>query len=219
MDLKVDLHSLWSVGSAVLPTASAVSAAVPVLWAVVLAGVGVRLAATRARSSRLVLAGAIIFWCLLPGQTSPVFWLGLAFQAPSLTSALIGLCWLGATLRRKAPPTVNARAVSVIGVLLGWVLMVDTLALLPVSIYAWGFEPGAVVFAALVAALIWAILGTLNSALPFLALLGYVASRLPTGNLWDALLDPWLWMTLQLGCLFNWVRGLRQSRWRATTRA
>lgn len=213
MDLKVDLHSLWSVESAMLPTSSAVSAAMPVLWAVVLAGVAVRVAAGRGRSSRLVLAGLIVVWCLLPGQASPAYWLGLAFQTPSLTSALICACWLAAPLRRSALPRSTGTALPVIGVLLGWVLMLDTLALLPVSIYAWGFEPGAVALAALVAALIWAILGTVDSALPFLALIGYVATRLPTGNLWDALLDPWLWMMLQLGGLFSLVRGSRQSRW------
>jgi hypothetical protein len=28
-------------------------------------------------------------------------------------------------------------------------------------------------------------------------LLLFAATRLPTGNLWDAVLDPWLWLALQ----------------------
>jgi hypothetical protein len=37
-------------------------------------------------------------------------------------------------------------------------------------------------------------------------LLVHVVLRLPTGNVWDALLDPWLWAALQLAWL---PRGLR----------
>jgi hypothetical protein len=29
------------------------------------------------------------------------------------------------------------------------------------------------------------------------ALLLFAATRLPTGNVWDALLDPWLWLLFQ----------------------
>ena len=42
-----------------------------------------------------------------------------------------------------------------------------------------------------------------------LALLMFAATRLPSGNLWDALLDPWLWSALHIALL----RALYQ-RWR-----
>jgi hypothetical protein len=34
----------------------------------------------------------------------------------------------------------------------------------------------------------------------------FVLLRLPTGNVWDALLDPWLWLLLQADWLQRRVR-------------
>ena len=42
----------------------------------------------------------------------------------------------------------------------------------------------------------------------------FALTRLPSGNLWDALLDPLLWLTLQFGWLFSALR----RRWPAATR-
>jgi len=42
-------------------------------------------------------------------------------------------------------------------------------------------------------------------------LLLQVLLRLPTGNLWDALLDPWLWVVLQVGWLQHALRRFRGS--------
>jgi hypothetical protein len=43
------------------------------------------------------------------------------------------------------------------------------------------------------------------------AVLGlYVLTRLPSGNVWHALLDPWLWLVIQISLtrrLWNWARG------------
>jgi hypothetical protein len=44
----------------------------------------------------------------------------------------------------------------------------------------------------------------------------YVLLHLPNGNLWNALLDPWLWIALQLAGLRQLVRRLSG---RAPTRA
>jgi hypothetical protein len=41
------------------------------------------------------------------------------------------------------------------------------------------------------------------------ALLLFAATRLPTGNVWDALIDPWLWLFLN-GALFRTL----YRRWR-----
>jgi hypothetical protein len=37
-------------------------------------------------------------------------------------------------------------------------------------------------------------------------LLLFAATRLPTGNVWDAILDPWLWLLLQLVLLRRLLR-------------
>jgi hypothetical protein len=41
----------------------------------------------------------------------------------------------------------------------------------------------------------------------------FVATRWPTGNVWDALLDPWLWVAFHLVLL---ISGLRAWRHRAS---
>lgn len=213
------LNLLLSMESPVLPGRMAMLAATPWLWAIVLGGLVVLLAAGLARAHRLALAAGVILWTLTPGPVSPAYWLALAFQTPSLMSATIGLGWLAGTVRpvKYAPATL--KLLTIVGVVLGWALLLDTLALFPVSLYAWGFSPLAVVIVALVAGLIWAAQATAGSALPFLLLVVFVLSRLPTGNVWDALLDPWLWASLQIGWLVNSARQWRQRRSLATTRA
>jgi hypothetical protein len=97
---------------------------------------------------------------------------------------------------------------------LGWLLLLDTFAVWPVSLYALGSSPAALAVVALVACLPWLLAGPRQSARNASFLLGgvlllQVLLRLPTGNLWDALLDPWLWIVLQL----DWLqRGLRRFR-------
>ena len=99
--------------------------------------------------------------------------------------------------------------------LLGWVLLLDTFAWWPLSLYAWGFGPQALGWVAL-ASLLPMVLGgwrlsAAGYALP-LVLLWFVALRLPTGNVWDAVLDPWLWVWAQcvalrqLGCYIKVLR-------------
>jgi hypothetical protein len=87
------------------------------------------------------------------------------------------------------------------GVLLGWALLLDTLALLPVSLYAWGFNAAVPALLVLLALLPWVLQGGparqhSMSVLVVAVFAVYVALHLPTGNVWDALLDPWLWLYL-----------------------
>lgn len=163
------------------------------------------------------LAFALLGLVLLPDPWSLAFWLGLAFQMPSLSSVLLcgaGLwaCWRPtvpgvATLssRRLAPATWRHAALA--GGVLGWLLLLDTFALLPVpvSLYGLGFSPAALALLAPLSFLPW-VLGVGGasgrpvrqlSALLAGVLLGHVLLRLPNGNLWNALLDPWLWLWLQ----------------------
>jgi hypothetical protein len=85
------------------------------------------------------------------------------------------------------------------GVALGYLLLLDTLALLPLQIYAWGFGPVALLAALAVVLLPWVagVRGALVWAAP-LSLLLFALTRLPSGNMWDALLDPITWVGLHL---------------------
>jgi hypothetical protein len=103
-------------------------------------------------------------------------------------------------------------------VLLGYALLLDTFAVLPISLplYVWGFSPALLIGLVVLALLPWVVRGGLaaggvaaNWIVPS-ALLLFAATRLPTGNLWDALMDPWLWLLLH-GLL---IRRLLRS-WRA----
>lgn len=195
-----------------------------VSWAFVLVGVALWFGRRGSRSVQWGLAGLLLLWTLLPGAVSPAFWLGLAFQAPSLMTALLCLVWVGtrlmpgwAWLPDRAPRRV-LWPLAWAGIALGWLLLLDTFAVLPFQLYAFGFSPAAVAGAALAASLPWVVFGAQACARRVSMLLGavlllYVLLRLPSGNLWDALIDPWLWIALQMGWLARGVRRL-SALWR-----
>lgn len=227
MDMSVFLNPLLSTDNPVLPDATAMRVALHLLWAIVLGSGALLMTGKLARPYRLGLSFLVIAWSLMPGARSPAYWLGLAFQTPSLMTGAICLLWFLGQARR-APgsdvsmdrPQAGAPMILVwVGVGLGWVLLLDTLAWLPLSVYAWGFS-SAVFGAALVfAVLLWVFFGGAPSnrtgagltafVLPPLVLTLFLLTRLPTGNVWDALLDPWLWGVLQLGWLVSVVRRLK----------
>ncbi|MFZ3221333.1 MAG: hypothetical protein WA174_14950, partial [Rhodoferax sp.] len=141
----------------------------------------------------------------------PDYWLGLAFQAPSLVTTLLcaGLLYdRFARARERSPESGHrgALALAVLGVGAGWALLCDTFALLPVPLYAWGFSPLATALVLLVTALPWVVWrdGRRPWLVP-LAVLVFVAVRLPSGNVWDVVLDPWLWLALH-GYLLQAIR-------------
>jgi hypothetical protein len=156
-------------------------------------------------------AAVLALWALVPGPWSPTYWLGLAFQAPSVVSVLLCGVLLHRTLMQKLMPDAVVRssrlsllAFAIMGVVLGWVLLLDTFAVLPVQLYAWGFSPAAVAVVALATALPWAIslrgpLDPLAWTAP-LAVALFVLLRLPSGNV----LDPWLWVVLQVILVKRW---------------
>lgn len=226
MDLNAFLNTLWSAGTPVLPNPAAMRVALHGVWAIVL-GSGVLLLAYKlARPYRLGLSFLLMSWTLVPGSASPAYWLGLAFQTPSLTSAVICLGWFSSHARREpgiAVPMSNGqikalKILSGMGVVLGWVLLLDTLALLPVSVYAWGFSSAAFGTVTVLATLLWVVWGTAGADRRAPGLVGpllilcvltlFVLTRLPTGNVWDALIDPWLWVALQMGWLISVARRL-----------
>jgi len=153
----------------------------------------------------------LVIWILLPQGLSPAYWLGLAFNAPALMSVL--LCfWLGwkqaagVQSNSKGESTFAARwgrAYALFGVVFGYALLLDTLALLPVQLYAWGFSPAALACMVVLAVVPCVVSnptlhGNRWALLMPAALLVFVLTRLPTGNVWDVLLDPLLWVGLQI---------------------
>jgi hypothetical protein len=148
---------------------------------------------------------AVLLWCALPGEGSPAFWLGLAFQAPSLSAGMLSglvllrVCAPGAVAQRAAELLAQGRAWAVPAVVLGWVLLLDSLAVWPLALYPLGFGVGAWLLVLAVFGLPWAWRGGCwrahaASGLWGLLLLVFALLRLPSGNVWDAVLDPWLWL-------------------------
>jgi len=214
----------------VLPSAWVTQVGLQVAWAAVLGAAVVWVGARLGTRLRWPLVWLVMVLTLLPGPASPAYWLGLAFQMPSLTSVLLcgGFLFRSWSTPRRpvsllpADQPASAKmitlslglALQVVAVMLGWVLLADLLAWWPVSLYAWGFGPGVLAGVSVALALAWLVWGNhpqthLAAGLMALVVGLYVATRLPSGNVWDALLDPWLWLVLQaslLRRLWRWGR-------------
>ncbi len=198
----------WDAWAQNLPSLALVPWAMHLGWGIVLAALVNHLLSNHEGVVRQRLVGAVALVACIPGLWGPVYWLGLAFQTPSV----LGVVWAGQHLYRNWPIaawTLKSRpskrsalngVFAVMGVALGWLLLLDTLALLPFQLYALGFSPWVAGAALMVGLLPWIFQGIpgLRSAggLVVLAVLVFTLLRLPTGNLWDALLDPWLWVVL-----------------------
>lgn len=217
-----------------LPNVALAQWSLAVSWALVLAAGLLWLGRGLTVTKRWGMAGLVMFWTLLSGVLapaySPAYWLGLAFQSPSLMSTLLCLLYVlrqtrlhptGVPVRvegsdgRLGGPWDAGLALIWVGVVWGWVLLLDLLAWWPVSLYALGFSPAALTALCALTAwfgLAWGRSASGQTATLVLAavLVGFVLTRLPSGNVWDAVLDPWLWLTLQ-------VYGLRQL-WRRLRR-
>ena len=219
---------LLGVGSIpALPQASVMHLGLVLGWALVLAWIGVWLTRGRRPAVRIVVATALALWASLPGPVSLTYWLGLAFHAPSLSAVL----WCGIALRRDLWPCRPAHRVAgeaalvtwgdwgdwwvLGGVLLGYLLLLDTFAVLPWAVYAWGFSPLAMVLTLLLFLLPfvrrapWAQGHPASYYLLPAVVVLFVLTRLPIGNLWDALLDPWLWVVLHVVLVRALLRRLR----------
>ena len=191
-----------------------------VAWGIVLTTVLVTmLPASRQLSRRAIaqLLGFMIVLALLPGKFSPAYWIALALQWPS--GLLAGLCL--AHLARPSMPSSahNGMPLALAGAiaLFGTVLYLDALGLVSLSLYFWGFGPrGAPLFALAAMALCVALVIQDRSRPQSFAALGaltlFTLLRLPTGNLWDALLDPmlWIWVVLTLA-IHAWRKWERKS--------
>ncbi len=219
------LGLLQATDAPALPAAWIMRTGLTLGWTLALALLGTVLAGSWPLSVRRALAAALAFWTLLPGPLSPDYWLGLAFHAPSLSAMLLCL-WL--LKRRLFPADVQAApvlpprsslALPVVAVLLGYVLLLDAFAVLPLQIYRWGFSPALLLVLLTLALLPWVLGRRLSGGwLAPLALLLFALTRLPTGNVWDALLDPWLWLLLQIALVHAGLRRFRALPSPAATR-
>lgn len=224
------LAQIFATDTPALPTAMEQQIWLHLGWSVVLASMAANLVSRwrPGRPGRLNgwqwgVALAVALWTWVSGPYSPAYWLGLAFQAPSIAAVL--LC--DALLRKRflptptaigiaEPPNYRALALALAGVLAGWALLLDTLALLPVQLYAWGFSPVAVGLVLGSVLVPWVVGGGGKSsrrsflwAVP-VAVLVFVVWRLPSGNVWDAVLDPWLWLALHVYVVRTLCRALRR---------
>jgi hypothetical protein len=168
------------------------------------------------RTGHAVLVALGLGSCFLPGSLSPAFWLGLAFQAPSLCTVLICATMLHAQLRSGSTLVAATVAllmpVLIFSVGLGWLLLLDTLALLPFQLYALGFHlltSGLLLLLGLLPCIVHGAAACRNGWVRVLpaAVVLFVLFRWPSGNVWDAVLDPWLWLCLNGYVIYNiWKR-------------
>ncbi len=198
----------WLQLAPALPATWLVQAWLFVGWALVLSAVLLRL--TQHTVSAAVI-GLLLCW---PWQYAPVGFVALAFQSPSVVLVL----WAVLTWWRRFHPNEVASKMPTSWawalVLLGWGLCLDTLNLWPqgwsIQLFAFGFEPASLVLV-LVVGLVWVALAsqdklsrrlklehpTQSAVFLSLGVLAvYVVLRVPTGNVWDALLDPFVWLAL-----------------------
>lgn len=223
MDWPTVTQNLFLNAAPLLPGAAWQRVGLPVSWAILLACAALMLGQTWPARWRVALALAIAALTVIPGPTSPAYWLGLAFQTPSLMSTLICLVWMGrlASLGPAPEPAPTHRPGGwvILAITLGWLLFLDSFAVWPVSLYRWGFGPLAVATVAVLACLPWLTSNTrpVGAGTPGLVLIAvtlFVLTRLPGGNLWDALIDPWLWLALHVAWVNGWLR-----HWLAKRRA
>ena len=191
-------------------------------WMLVLAALAAY--ALRPFPARLRLAGVIAAAgaCWLPGYWNPCWWLGLAFQSPSLTLQGLSALYLFRLwqLRQVAPADAQSslayarwpNGLLLLASVAGWLLVLDMLAVFEVHGYWIGFTPHAVLANLLVAALLELVSMREGhpprlqkyrdlSAILVVSMLILLVARLPTGNAWDAALDPWLWLAAQAALL------------------
>lgn len=209
------LTTLLSTQTPLLPPAGWVGVYRVLGWGLVLAGIALwclRRSGKRPAWQR-GLPLLLLLWCLWPGPLSPAYWLGLAFRVPSLLLVLLSAWFLLSHYRPQLLPPfplADLRRWVLAPVLLGWVLLLDAFALWPFSLYSLGFAPLTFGVLVLLCLLPWAWHGVAQPSILLVSALAlFVLLRLPTGNVWDALLDPWLWLLLQT----DWLqRRLRRAQ-------
>jgi hypothetical protein len=223
----------WEASASITPSLSALSFGMHLGWALALGAGSAFLLRALNLTTRRSIALLIALLCLVPNEWSPSWWLGLAFQTPSLT--LQGLCGLylyqqlflqaGTVVPSPDSSSATVRIPWPFGLLLvaiiaGWVFALDTFAFFDIALYAIGFTPYAVL-AALFFACLLQLISTRSghaqatrhyrelAAIVLIAIAVHLLLRLPTGNMWDALLDPWLWLIAHGLAIYGVLNKLR----------
>lgn len=194
---------------AVLPQAVFLPLWVKLSWALVASAVVLRL--TYACKPTLWPAAVVAVVMLLPRTDVLSGYLALAFQTPSLVLVAWALwCWAD-VLQLRGPMVTTPLPVALLGVLLGWALVLDTLNYWPTffnpQLYALGFEAAGlwcVLVTAAAAVLLWTEVPRRWVLSVVVVLAVYVLLRLPTGNVWDAVLDPFVWLALHVQLWRTW---------------
>jgi hypothetical protein len=191
-------------------------------WAIVLATLVCALWRRSAPMSRVALAAVValvLAAMALPGELSPAWWLGLAFQYPS--ALLVACCLLRLAERWHGIRRSQVMPQALAGVLVvsGALLYLDAAGFLARGFYFGGFGAAAALIGiiAAIACVLALVRGHARSSAA--SLLGAFALfsllRLPTGNLWDAVIDPLLWTWAVIALL---VAALRRTGRRASDR-
>ncbi len=192
-------------------------------WSVAVAWFAAWLLGRWATSQKTKVAIALILaiWVWLPGPWGGSHWLGLAFQAPAVTTVLFCALSLMHMLHRSEHPqplrqigSFQQNFLALCGIAMGWALLLDTLGVFSSSFYNWGFGSVAPALVLGIGALPWVVAkkGLPHSSVAVLgvATMSFVVLRLPTGNLFDALMDPWLWCYLQFAFVQQWRHALNR---------
>lgn len=155
-------------------------------------------AADGARRATLVVTGASVLLMALPGAASPAYWIALVCQYPS--GLLTGCALVSLTARWRGRPAdfVMPAGFALPLAAAGLLLYLEAFGVLALGLYAGGFGPAAAPLLACAAAIACAVAIARGvapgvAAALLAAVLLFSLLRLPTGNLWDALLDPLLW--------------------------
>jgi hypothetical protein len=188
-------------------------------WAIVLATSGVGLLALKRPLSIPWSVGWVVLvftLCALPGSASPSYWLNLAFHLPSPLFVACSTMAVWAHAQGRVGYRVMSHGLAVCLVIAGAVLYADTAGSLYLGLYVRGFGPEAAFAGLLVAAAaLMAITAGKRLGAPLaivMSLMFFSLTRLPTGNVWDAVLDPllWLWAIFSLVARgLAWHRGTR----------
>lgn len=196
-----------------LPDTTAVQVWMRGGWMVVLGALGMVMGQVLAMRAphRAMLVAALELLAVLPAPWGLAYWLGLGLQSPSLVLVVWALAWLLVPARCRAW---SPGPWAWVGALAGGVLLADTYAVWPLFLYPVGFAPHTVVALALALGAWWVWSGPASAhsaALQtvLLAVLVFALWPLPTGNVWDALLDPLLWLLCLGYCAAQVWRGWR----------
>jgi hypothetical protein len=199
-------------------------------WALTLSALTLFFLKAAPRLLRYSLGLGVFLLSIAPTSWSISHWLGLAYQTPSLVFQILSLLYLlrlskGSTAGQNGTTLVYRwpTAVLLLACLTGWALALDTFAKLSIQLYALGYSKDLSVGLLLVAMLIW-IFGKFHpsaqsgrrfaelAVILLIAILIHTLTRLPSGNLWDAVLDPWLWLVAQGALIGRVATGARRMR-------